>query len=212
MEKKLVIRVVALAMILVAVATGAATAAETAAEPASDEGAMISPTKEFPRALGVFGSSMNGGGLSYQSWNSDLGFAVAAGAFAIPASGLQFGENTASTDVMNYGYNIEANLLYRLFASNFWNWLSGDLLVYASVAYKGAQTADYIYDPDKDETTDDSYYREGTLEQSVAAGLGIGYEIVLFRHFSLPLQFGYQVEWPFLLDFCFSGGLRYRFR
>jgi hypothetical protein len=53
---------------------------------------------------------------------------------------------------------------------------------------------------------------EGDLEQAVAAGLGIGYEIVLFRHFSLPLQFGYQVEWPFRVDFCFSGGLRYRYR
>jgi hypothetical protein len=48
---------------------------------------------------------MNGGGLSYQRWSGNLGFAAAAGGFALPASGMQFGADSSSTDVMNYGYN-----------------------------------------------------------------------------------------------------------
>jgi len=159
-----------------------------------------SPAAEFPSSVGAFASSWSGGGLSYQRWYGSFGYAVTAGGFASPAGD----ELTGSvSSYFNWNYNVEVDLLYRLFASNFWNWLSGDLFAYATLSHQGQNNATY------DEVA--KTWAPGSYEPTITAGIGIGYEIVVFRHFSIPLLFGYAVNWPFAIDFDFGGGLRYRY-
>jgi hypothetical protein len=45
------------------------------------------------------------------------------------------------------------------------------------------------------------------------AGFGLGFETIYYKHFSIPLHFGYYAEFPneFKMDFIFGGGLRFRF-
>jgi hypothetical protein len=177
---------------------------------------LVSPTEEFPSAAGAFGSTLLGGGLSYQRWFGVFGFAVTAGGMAYPASGgstypAAAAVSGAGADFLVYDYNVQLDLLLRLYSSNFWNWLSGDLYAFATVAHKGSAGSEFV-DEDGDITTlDDEYYRQSPYVPAVAIGVGIGYEIVLFRHFSVPLQFGYVAELPLYVGFSFSGGLRYRF-
>jgi len=173
---------------------------------------LVSPAVEFPNAAGAFGSTMLGGGLSWQHWSGSLGIAVTAGGMAYPYA-MYYGIAEATTaDFTVWNYNVQVDLMYRLYASNIWYWLSGDLYAFATLAHKGSVDAVFVdEDGDYDTTTDDQYYVAGAYSPIFAVGIGIGYEFVLFRHFSIPLQFGYTVEYPLYVDFSFSGGLRYRF-
>lgn len=170
---------------------------------------LTSPAEDFPQSVGVFGSSWNGGGLSYQRWFGRLGLGLTAGGTASPATYYGTDSTETTSNVFNWGYNVQLDILYRLYASNFWRWLSGDLFAFATIGHRGDNEAIYM-NPDKD-TEGDEYYAKGSFVPTFSAGLGIGYEIVLFRHFSAPIQFGYVVEWPFTMNFCVAGGLRYRY-
>jgi hypothetical protein len=177
---------------------------------------LASPAAEFPNAAGAYGSSMLGGGLSWQHWFGSLGIAVTAGGMAYPY-GTYYGlweypvSGTGTADFAVWNYNVQLDLMYRLYSSNFWNWLSGDLYVFATLAHMGSVDAVFVDEDGDFATTDDEYYVAGDYIPAFAIDVGIGYEIVLFRHFSLPLQFGYTVKYPLYVDFTFSGGLRYRF-
>jgi hypothetical protein len=144
---------------------------------------ISSPAADFPSSVGVYASSWSGGGLSYQRWYGSFGYAVTAGGYANPSTD----DTGTSRDYFNWSYNVELDLQYRLFASNFWNWLSGDLFAYATVSHKGERWD--IYD-----TSTNAYVRRGDFSPVVSAGVGIGYEIVVFRHFSIPLMFGYTAS------------------
>jgi len=182
----------------------------------SDSGRdLISPTVEFPSSIGVFGSTMLDGGLSWQRWMGDIGFAVTAGGTARLQTDNEGGVAAPVPDYYTWSYNAELDLMYRLFSSNSWNWLSGDLFVYLQLGHQGGQYADYLSgDIDADPATTDDIWWKSVPSPFIArysVGLSVGYEIVLFRHFSLPLYFGYTAQYPLALDFNFGGGLRYRY-
>jgi hypothetical protein len=185
---------------------------------------LQSPAELFPQSLGVYGSTSTGGGLSYQRWWGNLGGAVTFGASAAPysASSGQLNSSplylsmgtSASPDFYAWNYNVELDLFYKLYASNFWDWLSGDLFAYALLGNFGGQTASYTTHYAADGTTYlSTSYSANSFKASFAAGIGIGYEITLFKHFSIPLMFGYTAQFPapYHLDFTGSGGLRYRY-
>jgi hypothetical protein len=174
---------------------------------------LTSPALDFPNAAGAYGSYMFGGGLSWQHWYGSLGIAVTAGGMAYPNSqyyGYDVTES-ATADFLVWNYNVQIDLMYRLFSSNFWKWLSGDLYAFATIAHMGSVTAEFVDEDGDYATTDDAYYVPSPYVPVLALGVGIGYEIILFRHFSVPLQFGYALEYPLYVDFNFSAGLRYRF-
>jgi hypothetical protein len=188
------------------------------AETKDSAAGLISPASEFPSAAGAFGSSMLGGGLSYQRWFGTAGIAVTAGGMAYPYSDggvypvIEYTTSSASVpDFMVYNYNVQVDLLLKLYSSNFWNWLSGDLYAFLTLAHMGSAGAVYVDKDGDPDTYEDDYYKAGPYVPVFAVGVGIGYEIVLFRHFSVPLQFGYMAEYPISVGFNFSGGLRYRF-
>jgi hypothetical protein len=181
-----------------------------------DTGAnLISPATEFPSSAGMFASLLGGtlgtGGLSYQQWIGSFGIGVTAGGMAYPQTEVYGTDADPVPEFATWSYSIQVDLLYRLYSSNFWNWLSGDLFAFLSLGHVGARDGVYFEDPDGDYNTQDWYYTPGDYEAVFFGTVGIGYEIVLFRHFSVPLMFGYSVEYPFLVDFTFATGLRYRF-
>jgi hypothetical protein len=181
-----------------------------AAFAAADEGLPLeSPAVLFPSSIGAFASTMIGGGLSYQRWNGPFGYAITLGGSIRPGSAVS-GEmmSVSKPDYYAWGYNAELDLSYKLFSSTFANWLAGDLFVFALVAHRGGTESSYL--PNVDVTKGGSY-SAGDFRLVYSLGLGIGYEITLFKHFSLPLQFGYTAEWPLQLGFSFEGGLRYRY-
>jgi hypothetical protein len=190
-------------------------AAALGAEGSDSALSVLSPTEEFPSSIGIFGSSMLGGGLSWQHWAGSLGCAVTAGGMARLQTENYGGTAAPVADFYTWGYNVELDLMYRLFSSHSWNWLAGDLFVYAQVGHRGerptvSDQGDVDGNPD---TMDDSWWKNepGPFTAHYSVGVGVGYEIVLFRHFSLPIYFGYAVEYPLALNFNLGGGLRYRY-
>lgn len=169
------------------------------------------PALSYPSSVGVFGSTVLGGGLSYQRWWDRFGCAITVGGSAEPytsTGGLSWTTSGGEADFYSWNYNVELDLMYRLYSSVFAKWLTGDLFAYATAAHVGGAKAAYVANAD---ASKQGSYLEGTFVPAIAAGIGIGYEIILFKHFSIPAQFGYVAQWPFRLDFAFSGGLRYRF-
>lgn len=169
------------------------------------------PALSYPSSVGVFGSTAIGGGLSYQRWFDRFGCAITVGGNVTPyysTGSSSWATGAGDADFYAWSYDVELDLMYRLYSSVFANWLTGDLFAYAMAAHKGGVEAAYIPDADASKT---GSYAEGSYIPVAAAGIGIGYEIILFKHFSIPAQFGYVAQWPLRLDFTVSGGLRYRF-
>lgn len=184
------------------------------------EEALTSPADDFPNSVGVFGSVESQGGLSYQSWMGPWGVALTLGGTLTPyssSSGSFYNSPimmtpTATTDFYAWGYNAEIDLMYKLYSSNFWRWLSGDLFVYVKAAHRGGVTANYIYTPNADKTLPGTTtYSPSAFQPVFAGGIGVGYDITVFQHFAIPLLFGYTFEYPLRLNFDFGGGLRYRY-
>jgi hypothetical protein len=180
---------------------------------ANDKVPLESPALQYPNSIGIFGSSMEGGGLSYQRWMGSFGYAITLGGSILPstkAEGSYALTQAGSPDFYAWSYNAELDLAYKLFSSTFAKWLAGDLFAYAMIAHRGSVAAVYVPDPAVP-AGGTGTYEAGAYTTVYSLGLGIGYEITLFRHFSIPLQFGYAAEWPVQLAFDLSGGLRYRF-
>jgi len=168
---------------------------------------------DFPSALGVFGgmspSANSGyGGLHYQRWFSKFGIQAEGGIFYVPAS-------------KDLNYSIVLDGLFPVYNNDFSEKLGGRVYLFGSAGHN----ASTFLVPEVgvwDETTSD--YKITAPEQryfnpKIFAALGIGIEVVLFQHFSIPLHFGYAADIPvnnlpgneLYIGFTFGGGLRYRF-
>jgi len=157
----------------------------------------------FPNALGIFGSSLTGnfgGGLHYQRWGEKWGFQVTAGGFYDPEA--TFGSTLA--------YSVSLEGTRALYTNYFKNWFAGRLYLWGSVGHQGYNDlADDYYDYDLGAYV----HEDGKFGLDALAGLGIGIEVVIFQHFSFPIQFGYMGSFPSTprVSFTTSGGLSYRY-
>jgi hypothetical protein len=179
--------------------------------PAFAQNDTQTPALTYPSSVGVFGSTAIGGGLSYQRWFDRFGCAVTVGGNITPylsTGSTSWGNSVVDADFYAWNYDVELDFMYRLYSSVFADWLTGDLFAYAMAAHMGGAQVAYVPNAD---ASKQGTYAEGNYVPVMAAGIGIGYEIILFRHFSIPAQFGYAAQWPLRLDFTVSGGLRYRF-
>jgi hypothetical protein len=176
---------------------------------AGEAAPLASPATLFPSSVGVFASTMIGGGLSYQRWHGPLGWSATIGGMIQPAT-YASGESLSAPDPDYYvwRYNAELDLMYKLYASTFADWLAGDLFVYGLLAHRGGVES---MDSAPVDASKPATFAAGDFGLTYSLGLGIGYEITLFKHFSVPLRFGYTAEWPLRLNFDFGGGLRYRY-
>jgi hypothetical protein len=163
----------------------------------AEEGTVF---ERWPNALGVYGNSLAGnpgGGLHYQRSFGSLGLQFTGGGLYTPDS--DWGS------VLDYSVFIQGT--WRVFAEDYSSVVSGQLYLWALGGHIGYIRTEYVEDG-----TTGSYEPEPYVP-SALAGFGIGIELVLFRHFSLPLEFGYVGQFPneSALQFGAGAGFRYRY-
>jgi len=177
--------------------------------------------RTYPYALGAFGGDLSGSGLSYQQWLGRLGYEVSFGGFYTPP------DCSFEQDEDFLTYSIGLQFQYSLFSENllkkFPDWISASLYIFTGIVHAGSLSQHCKANPDynKDDPTSPIYLSDTSkppvYRPNFGLGFGIGIEPVLFRHFSIPVEFGIDSIWP--LDslwpdragFIVQGGFRYRF-
>jgi hypothetical protein len=183
-------------------------------------GAQDAPWDLYPQALGGYYGPFSGSGLHYQRWSGDSGFHASGGIVYVPfnESDWWIADNTLD-------YSLGGEYQRRVYGESFTNWLAGSLFVFAGVQHRGFIPVElvaegYYRDPDDTTTWEEPVFAAGSYEAEVTIGAGIGIELVLFRHVSWPLEFGYGATWrpteSALVDAFTVGpnvqtGFRYRF-
>ena len=178
------------------------------------------PYEAYPQALGGFYGPFSGTGLHYQNWIGTSGFHVNGGIVYVP---LDDGGWWPSQTVLDYAVGGEYQR--RVFGEAFTNWLAGSLYLFAGGQHRGYNPVEVVAEgyeiPDSDPVEwVDPVYGVGAYQAELSVGVGIGIELILFRHFSVPLEFGYGATWtvtePAFADALSIGpnvqtGLRYRY-
>lgn len=153
----------------------------------------------FDESLGVQFGNVSGWGLSYQK---------NFGGSALQATlGLLYDSNASWGSVLDYV--VGAEWQRTLYGDGFANWLDGQIYLLTALTHRGnVSILDY--------TTNEL----APFEATFTAGFGIGVEIVLFKHFSIPVECGYVVSWiptrsgilnQLKVDLHPQVGLRYRY-
>lgn len=181
-------------------AMGAGTA--QAPEPAPSLALAEAPVALFPNALGFYASSMPSYGLHYQRWLYPFGFQVTAGGYAT--------DSPYSAPIKDWQATAQVSAALALDQRVYSSWFAHLLYVFAT-AGENVESLAYLSDPDPLFTGDETY-APGPVDASFKAGVGVGIEFILFKHFSIPLEFGYVGD-PVAgtVNFMLGGALRYRF-
>jgi hypothetical protein len=170
-------------------------------KPNQEDPALRAPWETYPQALGAAFGEITGTGLHYHRWNKDVGFQVSGGIIYLPP------EQATMTTL---DYNIGTGFQWRVYGDVYSTWLAGSLYLFAGAKHRG-----YIPIRPVGETP-----TIGTYQAEVGAGGGIGVELVLFQHFSLPAEVGYGGTWTvtepvlseaFLVNLYGQVALRYRY-
>ena len=173
---------------------------------AEDNEPALKSFEEFPDALGVFFGPASGMGLSYHSWLPDApgsGIQVAAGVLYAPdaANDIFWGS------VLDYTIGFEYQR--SVFGEDFTNWLSGLLYLWGGIAHHGfieqITISNAVYDEESYEVVTPAVYGSGPYTPTITVGIGIGVEVILFRHFSFPVEVGYVATYNFIAE-TFLGG------
>ena len=181
---------------------------------------LVPPYESFPQALGGFYGPFSGSGLHYQKWLGENGFHVTGGIVYVPYDDSDWWYAGTTLD-----YSVGGEFQRRVYGEAFTDWLAGSLYLFAGGMHRGyipivEVAAAYFSVPGDETTWVDAVYAVGSFQAEVSVGAGIGMELILFRHFSLPLEFGYGAIWtvtePAFADAFTVGpnvqtGLRYRY-
>lgn len=165
-----------------------------------------SPFVRYPRAMGIAAGQITGAGLAWMYWPDRLGFQIVGGATYSPADGDAFFWDDRTLD-----YNVGGQLYRSVFTDTWAGWLSGQLYMWGGLRHNG-------YIPVVYEEANDGY-RERDFVAGVSGGVGIGVELLLYRHFSIPIEFGYVATGeflgseatPFIMALAGQTGFRYRY-
>lgn len=171
--------------------------APTALKP--ETGGMNSGTvfQRYPSSLGVSAFTFGGGGLSWQRWFGNTGLEIAAGGIWDPT--------TTSSEI--YDYTVSATISRMLFSEDFADWFTGGLSIAAIAGHSGREGYRYVY---KGEYS--GSYERYPYSPSVFAGVGIGIESVLARHFSEQVQFFYVARFISNPGIEFGATFSFRYR
>ncbi len=162
--------------------------------------------RQFDSALGFQVGQLSGLGLSYQKWEGDTGYQLAFGALYFPLDETDFW----SPNILNY--TIGAELQHTVYGDDFANWLSGRLYLFSALNHRGYIEAEMV-------SSDPYVLGYGDFNAVFAFGVGIGIEIILFKHFSFPVELGRVFGTPtksglrdqFVVDIVPQVGFRYRY-
>jgi len=168
----------------------------------------VDVVKEYPKALGFQGGSISGTGLSYFRQLSDFSWQVTGGVLYLPLSQDSYG------DILSYVVGFETH--FPVYDETITNWLGGQLYLFLGLNHKGVIPTSITG------TGDAAVKVMGAYTPSVGIGGGIGIELILFQHFSIPLELGYGLTYsPTLgagiadqlaVNLMPQAGFRYRYR
>ena len=166
--------------------------------------------EEFSRALGFQAGEISGTGLSYQVWKQETGFQFTLGAVYVPP------EEAWYSNILDYTSGFEVQ--HRVYGEDFTSWISGLLYLFAGLNHRGYIPVEEVLDEGSDPVT--YSFETGSYHPIIALGGGIGIEIIIFRHFSVPFELGYCIFWnplggdfmdQFEINLVPQGGFRYRY-
>ncbi len=184
---------------------------------------LAPPYETFPEALGGSFGPISGSGLHYHKWIGRNAFQVTGGIIYVPFDPTDYYYYDLYESTLDY--TIGGEFQRRVYGEAFTNWLAGSLYVFAGGRHRGYIPINLVVDgyvvPASDpEEWVEPVYAVGTFQADVTIGAGIGVELILFRHFSIPIEFGYGGTWimtetdlteAFLVNVYGQSGLRYRY-
>ncbi|MFW6288680.1 MAG: hypothetical protein ACOC2Q_02765 [Spirochaetota bacterium] len=181
------------------------------------------PYEAFPEALGISFGRITGTGLHYHRWSGPLGYGVSGGALYMPVPDSSSTIGPAMSPWGGYvllDYSVGGALQRRVYGDVFTDWFTGSLYLFTGLSHRGYIPVETVYaDPDS-ETYVPPEYRIGSYAAELSTGIGIGIEIILFRHISVPAEFGYGATWTmtesdladaFAVQLYGQTALRYRY-
>ena len=174
----------------------------------------IPPFERFPRALGAMFGEVTGTGLHYHRWFGPNGLGITGGIIYQPLGAEMpwLVENTLD-------YNVGVAYHRRVYGDEFGTGLAGSLYLVAGGGHRGYIPVIRTYDPIVEEPVPNGEYA-GDYQAALNLGIGVGIEIILLNHISVPAEFLYgavftptasdTTEW---LRIAPTGqiGLRYRY-
>lgn len=175
------------------------------AEDANADASQELNRDRFPEALGFQYGEISGSGLSYHRWYGSTGLQIAGGILYFPLA-----NDTFADFVLDYSLGAQVNS--SVFASDYSDRVAGQLYLIGGISHRG-----FIEREFNDDTTQ---YSAGPFVPSIGVGAGLGIEIVLFEHFSIPIELLYAGIWegtnrPFSeqirIDLTPQAGFRYRY-
>ncbi|MCR4954304.1 MAG: hypothetical protein K6A43_09540 [Treponema sp.] len=142
------------------------------------------------------------GGLCYQHWFTDR-------------IGLEVGGAVTWTPSDNQDplyYNIYAEGDFVLYSSELSKYFASRLYAWTILGHTGTTTSEYVpavyADDDYTHPVTESYYKDPVFAPNFRAGLGFGFDIIIYRHISIPLKFGFTGSLTGA-GFTFGGGIKY---
>ncbi|MFW6234960.1 MAG: hypothetical protein ACOC4I_06275 [Spirochaetota bacterium] len=159
----------------------------------------------FPEALGFQYGQISGAGLSYHRWYGSTGVQIAGGILYFPVA-----TDTIVDFVLDYSLGVQVNS--SVFASDYSDRVAGQLYLIGGVSHRGFIEREFDDGIDQNSA--------GPFIPSIGVGAGLGIEIVLFEHFSIPIELLYAGIWegsnrPFVeqirIDLTPQAGFRYRY-
>ncbi len=149
--------------------------------------AVEDPAVGFPRSIGIgmATSSTVMPSISYQEWLHPWGYSIELGFFY---AGLPEQDSLFSGYGRFLEYRAAVGGQYRLFGDRIFDWIAGGVHVAASVGHTGYRSINHNYSDDWEPTSTSV----GPYEATIDLFAGPGTEIILFRHFSLMVDVGFQ--------------------
>jgi len=168
--------------------------------------------KEYNQAIGIFllgntsADAPNVRALQYSQWFNKIGFQT---------EGFVFYNKNDFKDVPTYDFSLSAELLLKLFESPKDKKVYSILYAWFLAGAHGYNTADYVSSVGEygDPGYVEGYYKDSGFKADALLGIGFGFDLVFFDHLSIPIQFGFEGEFPndIAAGFCIGSGIRYKF-
>ena len=173
----------------------------------------LPPYHAFPNALGIAYGPISGTGLHYHRWAGDTGFQFAAGVLYLPPDDVTWAQNMLD-------YVAGGAYQRRIYGDSFTGWLAGSLYLFAGGNHRGFIPIDIVHRDPTDDPPAEPDRVVGPFVAEATLGVGIGIEIILLRHISVPVEFGYGATWTmtepelrnaFRVNLYGQTALRYRY-
>ena len=179
---------------------------------AADE--RVPPFERYPQALGAMFGEITGTGLHYHRWFGPNGVGITGGIIYQPLDAEMpwLVENTLD-------YNLGVAYHRRVYGDEFGTGLAGSLYLVTGGGHRGYIPVIRTYPSGPEEPPAEEEY-EGDYRAAFNLGIGVGIEIILLNHISIPAEFLYGAVFTPTLwgttDWLRIGptgqiGLRYRY-